>query len=151
MSETRLNEKVKVTNLAPWPVFFSRKLNTGDVEVPPNGTVLLERTEIEAQFYDNNRLFTGLDRRGAHAHLIVDDAELRKQFEIPDEQQVLTDELLDKLFTLKSQSEFTKKVDALVKQEYEKHRLIDYIQRKKVNDFAKVRYAEQVAGVTVAV
>ena len=52
---------------------------------------------------------------------------------------------------MESQSEFTRQVDALVKQEYEKHRLIDYIQRKKVNDFAKVRYAEQVAGVTVAV
>ena len=51
----------------------------------------------------------------------------------------------------KSQSAFTKKVDELVRLDYERHRLIDYINRKKVNDFAKVRYAEQVAGVTVTV
>ena len=143
------NNKVKVTNLAPWPVYFSRKLNNGDVKVPANGTIPLERTEVEAQYYDNNRLFTGTDGHGAHAHLIVDDAELRKQFEIPEEQLVLTDELLDKVFAYKSQSTYTAKIDELVVQDYERHRLIDYIQRKKVNDFAKVRYAEQVAGVAV--
>ena len=149
MTEAKLNDKVKVTNLAPWPVYFTRKLNNGDVKVPANGTIPLERTEVEAQYYDNNRLFTGTDGHGAHAHLIVDDAELRQQFEIPEEQQVLTDELLDKVFAYKSQSTFTAKIDELVVQDYERHRLIDYIQRKKVNDFAKVRYAEQVAGVTV--
>lgn len=149
MSETKLNEKVKVTNLAPWPVYFSRKLNNGDVEVPANGTMLLERTEIEAQFYNNNRLFIGQDGHGAHAHLLVDDAALRAQFDIPEEQQVLTDELLDKVFAIKSQNAFVEKVNSLVMLDYERHRLIDYIQRKKVNDFAKVRYAEQVAGVTV--
>ena len=143
------NNKVKVTNLAPWPVYFSRKLNNGDVKVPANGTIPLERTEVEAQYYDNNRLFTGTDGHGAHAHLIVDDAELRKQFEIPEEQLVLTDDLLDKVFAYKSQSTYTAKIDELVVQDYERHRLIDYIQRKKVNDFAKVRYAEQVAGVAV--
>ena len=143
------NNKVKVTNLAPWPVYFARKLNNGDVKVPANGTIPLERTEVEAQYYDNNRLFTGTDGHGAHAHLIVDDAALRQQFEIPEEQLVLTDELLDKVFAYKSQSTYTAKIDELVVQDYERHRLIDYIQRKKVNDFAKVRYAEQVAGVTV--
>lgn len=141
-------EKVKVTNLAPWPVYFTRKLNNGDVKVPANGSVPLERAEAEAQFYDNNRLLIGTDGHGAHAHLIVEDEALRKQFDIPDEQEVLTDDLLDKVFALK-QSAFTARIDGLVVQDYERHRLIDYIQRKKVNDFAKVRYCEKVAGVTV--
>ena len=149
MSEMKLSEKVTVTNLAPWPVYFSRKLNNGDVKVPANGSVPLERTEVEAQFYDGNRLLVGSDGHGAHAHLVVDDEEIRKKFEIPEEQQVLSDGLLDKLFAIKSQTEVTRQVDQLVTLDYERHRLIDYIQRKKVNDFAKVRYAEQVAGVTV--
>lgn len=151
MSENKLSEKVNVTNLAPWPVYFSRKLNNGDVKVPANGTIPLERVEVEAQFYDGNRLLTGLDGHGAHAHLIVEDEAIRAKFDIPAEQQVLTDALLDKLFEYKSQSTFTRRVDELVVIDYERHRLIDYIQRKKINDFAKVRYAEQVAGVTVAV
>ncbi len=151
MTEAKLSEKVRVTNLAPWPVYFSRKLNSGDVKVPANGSIPLERTEVEAQCYDGNRLFIGQDGHGAHAHLMIEDAALKAQFEIPEEQQVLTDELLDKLFAYKSQSAFTKKVDELVRLDYERHRLIDYINRKKVNDFAKVRYAEQVAGVTVTV
>lgn len=150
MNEAKLNEKVTVTNLAPWPVYFSRKLNHGDVKVPASGSVPLERAEAEAQFYDNNRLLTGTDGYGAHAHLIVDDDALRKQFNIPEEQQVLTDELLDKLFAYKSQSAFQAKIDELVVMDYERHRLISYIERKKVNDFAKVRYCEQVAGVSVA-
>ena len=149
MSETRMKEKVKVTNLAPWPVYFSRKLTNGDVKVPANGTVPLDRMEAEAQLYECNRLLVGLDGYGAHAHLIIDDAELKAQFGIPEEQRVLSDEVLDKVFDLKSMSAFTKKVDELVVMDYERHRLIDYIQRKKVNDFAKVRYAEKVAGVTV--
>jgi hypothetical protein len=151
MTETKLSDKVRVTNLAPWPVYFTRKLNNGDVKVPANGVIPLERAELEAQFYDGNRLLTGTDGHGAHAHLIIDDEALRTQFDIPADQQVLTDATLDKLFEIKSQSAFVKKVDELVVMDYERHRLIDYIQRKKVNDFAKVRYAEQVAGVTVTV
>lgn len=149
MNEAKLNEKVTVTNLAPWPVYFSRKLNSGDVKVPANGTIPMDRTELEAQFYDGNRLLVGTDGHGAHAQLVVNDEALRAQFEIPEEQQVLTDELLDKLFAIKSQSAFTAKIDELVVMDYERHRLISYIERKKVNDFAKVRYAEQLAGVSV--
>ena len=151
MTEAKQSDKIRVTNLAPWPVFFTRKLNAGDVQVPANGSMLLERGEVEAQFYDRNRLFIGTDGHGAHAHLIVDDAALKEQFEIPAEQEVLTDELLDKVFAYKTQSAFAKKVDELVKLDYERHRMVDYINRKKVNDFAKVRYVEQVTGVTVTV
>lgn len=149
--ETKLSEKVRITNLAPWPVYFARQLNNGEVQVPANGTIPLERAETEAQCYNGNRLFLGMDGHGAHAHLVIEDEALKEQFGIPAEQEVLTDELLDKVFAYKSQSAFTRKVDELVKLDYERHRLIDYIQRKKVNDFAKVRYAEQVAGVTVTV
>ena len=142
-------EKVTITSLAPWPVYFSRKLNNGDVKVPANGSVPLERAEVEAQFYDRNRLFVGTDGHGAHAHLVVDDAAIREKFEIPEEQEVLTDSMLDKLFAIRSQDAFAAEVDRLVVQDYERHRLIDYIQRKKVNDFAKVRHVEKITGVTV--
>lgn len=151
MTEAKLNEKIRVTNLAPWPVYFARKLNIGDVQVPANGSIPLERAEIEAQCYNGNRLFLGTDNHGAHAHLLIDDAEIKEQFGIPAEQIVLTDDLLDKVFAYKSQSAFVSKIDELVIQDYERHRLIDYIVRKKVNDFAKVRYAEQKAGVSVPI
>jgi len=151
MTEVKLSEKIKVTNLAPWPVYFARRLNNGSVQVPANGSIPLERTEVEAQCYNGNRLFLGTDGHGAHAHLLIEDADIRTQFEIPDEQEVLTDDVLDKAFAYKSQSAFTHKIDELVVQDYERHRLIDYIVRKKVNDFAKVRYAEQVAGVSVPI
>lgn len=151
MTEVKLNEKIRVTNLAPWPVYFSRKLNNGDVQVPANGSIPIERAEVEAQCYNGNRLFLGTDGHGAHAHLVIEDDALKAQFDIPAEQEVLTDDVLDKVFAYKSQSAFTKRIDELTVQDYERHRLIDYIVRHKVNDFAKVRYAEQVAGVSVPI
>ena len=79
--EAMLTEKVKVTNLAPWPVYFRRLQNIGDVEVQANSTITLDRGEIEQQCYAGNVLFLGTDGHGAHAHLIINDKALREEFE----------------------------------------------------------------------
>lgn len=149
MQETTLTEKVKVTNLAPWPVYFRRLQNLGDVEVQANSTIMLDRGEVEQQCYARNVLFIGTDGHGAHAHLIIDDKALRDEFEIPDDQMVMTDEFLDKLFAYKTLATFSKKVEESTVRDYERHRLIDYIKRKKINDFEKVRFVENLTGVKI--
>lgn len=146
-----MNTRIKLTNLAPWPVTFQRLNHLGDVTIQANGTVMVEREEVEAQLYNNNKMFVGTDGRGAHAHIIFDDKALKEQFNFPEEQNVLTDAVLDKLFAYKQQAAFERNVNEYVVRDYEKHRLIDYIQRKKVNDFSKVRYIESLVGVSVTI
>lgn len=149
MAESQTNGKVKLVNLAPWPVSFGRKLHEGSVRIPANGIVPMEREEVEAQLYDNNVLMLGTDGHGAHAHIFIDDKAIREQFEIPDDQLVMTDDVLDKLFAYKTQAAFEKNVSEYVVRNYEAHRIVDYIKRKKVNDFAKVRFVESFTGITV--
>ncbi len=149
MQEATLTGKVKIINLAPWPVYFRRLQNIGDIEVQANSTLTLDRGEVEQQCYSGNVLFMGTDGHGAHAHLIIDDKALRNQFEIPDDQQVMTDEFLDKVFAYKTMASFTKKVKESTVRDYERHRLIDYIKRKKINDFEKVRFVEDLVGVKI--
>lgn len=149
MADSQTNTRIKLTNLAPWPVTFQRLNHLGDVTIQPNGTVMVEREEVEAQLYNNNKMFVGTDGRGAHAHIIFDDKTLKEQFDFPDEQDVLTDAVLDKLFAYKQQAAFERNVKDHIVRDYERHRLIDYIQRKKINDFSKVRYIESLVGITV--
>lgn len=151
MAENQMNTRIKLTNLAPWPVTFQRLNHLGDVTIQANGTAMVEREEVEAQLYNNNKMFVGTDGQGAHAHIIFDDKALKEQFNFPEEQNVLTDAVLDKLFAYKQQAAFERNVNEYVVRDYEKHRLIDYIQRKKVNDFSKVRYIESLVGVSVTI
>ena len=149
MAENQTNTRIKLTNLAPWAVSFSRLNHLGDVTIQPNGVIMIDRDEVEAQMYANNKMFVGTDGRGAHAQILIDDKTLREQFGFPEEQDVLTDAVLNKLFAYKQQAAFERNVKEYVVRDYERHRLVDYIQRKKINDFAKVRFVESLVGVTV--
>lgn len=149
MAETINNAKVKLTNLAPWMVYFQRNNAVGEVTIPENGVTTLDREEVESQFYANNRLFTGTDGHGAHARIVVDDKSIRENFEIPDDQNVLTDDVMDKAFSYKQQAAFEKFISEHVVEFFEKHRLIEYIKRKKINDYQKIRFVETYTGLTV--
>ena len=149
MAETINNAKVKLTNLAPWMVYFQRNNMAGEVTIPENGVAMVDRDEVESQFYANNRLFTGSDGHGAHARIIIDDKPIRDNFDIPEDQLVLTDEALDKAFAYKQQAAFEKFIKEHAVEFFEKHRLVEYIKRKKINDYQKIRFVETYTGLTV--
>ncbi len=143
------NRRVKLTNLAPWYLTFSRKNTLGDVVIPPNGSMLMEREEIISQCYAGNKMLLGTDGHGGHACLLIDDAEIRKMFDFPDTQEAATDELLQKLFEYKQQATFEKHIKEDIVEDFERHRIIDYIKRKGVNDYSKIRFVEQYTGIRV--
>ena len=145
MAETQKSTKVNITNLAPWPVYFKRLLNAGTISVSAGSTMALERDEITQQLYNKNEMFVGVDGRGAHARIFILDKELRDQFDIPDDQTVPTDEYLDKVFAYKTQTSFEKNIADFMKYPHEVYRILDYIKRKGVNDYAKIRYIENTA------
>lgn len=145
-------KRVMVHNLAPWQVSFPRKTMNGDVVIPANGRMYLDEQEVMMQFYANNVLFIGTDGRGTHARIYIEDADIRKALNFDSQdgtttQEIVTDELLKKIFAYKRQSDFEKAIKEHVVAHFEKFMLADFIQRNDVNDYKKIRFVEEYAGV----
>lgn len=146
------NRRIIVHNLAPWQVSFARKTMIGDVVIPPNGKMFLDEQEIMMQCYSNNVLFVGTDGHGTHARIFIEDETIRKKLDFESEdgtvtQNIVTDELLKKIFGYKRQADFEKAIREHIVAHFEKFMLIDFIQRNEINDYKKIRFAEEYAGV----
>ena len=152
--ELNLEQKVTVRNIAGWTTGFRRIETVGDVTIPAEGTTRLSRSEIIAQIQSGNRLFLGVDERGSHASLFVDDKPTRIEVEFDSEdgsttQAVLTTEAVKKLFDYKTIKNFETKLSELVVTRAEKYALIQIIKKEKLNDHEKIRIVENYTGYKV--
>lgn len=147
--ELDLEKKVTVRNIAGWNVGFARRVDGyGDVSIAPNGSIKLSRNEIIAQIQNGNKLFSGIDGRGTHATLYIDDTPTRieVEFETADKpQDVFPHVDLVKLFK-SSQTNYEKDFVKHVHTRAEKCAIIEYMRKASVNDYAKIRFAEQHTG-----
>lgn len=154
MSEEKvinLEEKVLIKNLCDWDLYFNRIETNGSVRIPRNGQVRITRAEIQAQVYDNNIMFVGLDGQGSHARIFIDDKDTRilVGFESEDgkqKQSVLDVDAAKQLFELKTFSAFKKNVEKRVKTIAEKNFLIEEAKRQKLNDHQKIKFLEEYTG-----
>lgn len=148
--ELNLETKVTVRNIADWTVGFARRADGyGDITISPKGSVRLSRNEIITQVQNGNKLFSGLDGKGSHATLIIDDKATRCEVGFEDEQteqNVFSDERVLKLFEINSTEEFELKLKESIRTRAEKYAVIDTIRRKKLNDYAKIRFVEEYTG-----
>lgn len=117
--ELNLEQKVTVRSIAPWTTGFQRVETIGDVTIPANGSVRLSRSEIIAQVQNGNVLFTGVDSRGSHATLYIEDEPTRIEvdFDIKEEkitQKVITVDAVKKLFEYKTMKTFEEKLKELI-------------------------------------
>ena len=152
--ELNMEQKVTLKNIAGWTVGFRRIERDGDVTLPPEGTVRLNRSEVIAQVQNGNRLLTGIDDRGSHATVYIDDKPTRIEvdFESPDDkvtQQILTIESVRKLFEYKTIKTFEEKLKELVITRAEKYAIVQIIKKEKINDYEKVRIVEKHTGFRV--
>ena len=97
--ELNLDTKVTVKSIADWTVGFARRADGyGDITISPKGSIRLSRNEIITQVQNGNKLFTGLDGKGSHATLIIEDSPTRIEvgFEdgVENKQKVFSDELV---------------------------------------------------------
>ena len=147
--ELDLDKKVTVRNIAGWNVGFARRVDGyGDVAIAPNGNIKLSRNEIIAQIQNGNKLFSGIDGRGTHATLYIDDAPTRIEVEFEtaeDKQTVLPNADLVKLFKA-SQTTFEKHFVEIVHTRAEKYAIMEYMRKTGVNEYSKIRFAEQHTG-----
>jgi hypothetical protein len=152
--ELNLEQKVTVRSIAPWTTGFQRIETIGDVTIPANGSVRLSRSEIIAQVQNGNVLFTGVDSRGSHATLYIEDEPTRIEvdFDIKEEkitQKVITVDAVKKLFEYKTMKTFEEKLKELVLTRAEKHAIANIVRKEKINDHEKVRVVENYIGVSI--
>lgn len=155
MAETKelsLEQKVTVRSIAGWTTGFARRADgIGDVTIAPNGSIRLSRNEIITQVQNGNKLLSGLDGLGSHATLIIDDAPTRIEcgFENEDgtvKQLVFSEDAVIELFKIKSQTTFEKAFKELIHTRAEKYAVIDFLRKGKINDYQKIRFAENYTG-----
>lgn len=150
VEELNLDAKVTVRNIAGWTVGFARIADGyGDVTITPNGSTRLSRNEIISQVQSGNRLFTGVDGKGSHATLIIEDKVTRIEvdFETESEEQVLfSDDKVKRLFELKTQNTFENHFVNEIKTRAEKYAAMQTIKKSQLNDYAKIRFVEKYTG-----
>lgn len=147
--ELNLDTKVTVKNIAAWNVGFARKADGyGDVNIAPGGSVRLSRNEIIAQVQNGNKLFAGTDGFGSHATLYIEDAPTRKElgFESEDTKQLVFQNIDIKNLFKKNQQTFEDEFAKLIYTRAEKCAIMEVMKKEKVNDYAKIRFAEQHTG-----
>ena len=152
--ELNLEQKVTVRNLAGWPVGFRRIETLGDVTIPKEGMVRLSRGEIIAQTQSGNRLFNGIDERGSHATLYIEDEPTRLEVEFDSKEEkrtqfVLNTDIVKKLFDYKTMKSFEDKLHEYVVTRAEKYAITQIIKKLKLNDHEKIRVIEEYTGYKV--
>ena len=153
IEEINLDQKVTVKNIAGWEVGFARIVDIGDVLIMPEGSTRLSRNEIIAQVQNGNRLFVGIDGKGSHATLDIDDAITRKEIDFDSQdgkvkQIIFTDNVVSDLFKM-AQSDFEKVLPETIKTRAEKYAIIQAIKKLKLNDYNKIRFIENYTGFKV--
>lgn len=150
LKNLRMDEKVSIRSIAGWNVGFSRKDSSfmGDVSIPMFGTIQLSRNEIMAQIQYGNNLFTGIDGKGSHATIYIEDADTRMlaDFDSTDgktKQNILTEEKATYMFELKTYSTFLKHLEESVVTRAEKYAFMNFIKKLKFNDYEKIKASEE--------
>lgn len=146
--ELNLEEKVVVKSIAPWTTGFSRIDGIGDIVVTPNGFTRLSRSEIINQVQIGNRLFTGIDGNGSHATYYIDDEPTRKEagFEYDGHQNVFNKSVVVNLFKIDNMDKFKEALMDQIKTRAEKYALMNVLHEIGVNDYRKIRVAEELTG-----
>ena len=149
--ELDLDKKVTVRSIAPWNTGFQRYVEMGDANIAPFGSIRMSRAEIIAQHQNGNKLINGVDGMGSHATLIIEDADTRKELGFDSEdgktkQLVFSDDLVKKVFEYKTQSAFEQHFKNAFVTRAEKNAVMVAVKRLKINDFSKIRFAENYTG-----
>ncbi|MCY7500104.1 MULTISPECIES: hypothetical protein [Bacillus] len=144
-----LDKKIKIKNLCSWDLYFKKFESPGDFKLPANGVRQITVAEVQSQVYDNVKMFAGTDGVGSHAKIYIDDKETRVHlgFESDDStQNVVDQEAIKKILTLKTQKSFEDNVKKSIKLDSEKAQLFEVAKDSKINDHSKIKFIEEYTG-----
>lgn len=145
-----LDKRSSVRNLCPWPVSFRLHTSGAEVLINPGEKTLLNNQEIALLCENGNIMFVGTGN-GNHARVYIENPELRKYvgFESDDgkeRQFILDNEVCKKIFEYKTLSTFKQHVEKAVVYDHEKHIIMDYARKNKINDFDKIDFLQNFTG-----
>jgi len=146
--ELDFNKKVLVRNTANHNVAF-RAINTAqDIVISPSSKTPLTIAEIVSQAYAGNKLFVGIDGKGSHAQIYIDDQDTRVECGFEDPARDIKQEIVDKqsildIFNLKTLAAFKKELPNKIKTDTEKRLLRSILENNEVNDLGKAKAAAE--------
>lgn len=147
-----MNENISIKNLTNFPVGFRRINGNGEVNLPPNTSILIDRAEVISQVQSKNMLFCGEGHDASHAYIFIDDKPTRIYvgFETEEKpQSIITEEKIEKIFETKSQKNFEKAIAELAVTFAEKKMLVDTIKKLGINDYNKIKFVEKYTGMKI--
>lgn len=141
-----MNENISIKNLTTFPVGFRRINGNGEVNLPPNTSVLIDRAEVISQIQSQNILFCGENNDSSHPYIFVEDKETRVfvGFETEDKpQEIISEDKIKKIFDIKTQKSFEKAITETIVTLAEKKTLIETIKKLGINDHSKIKFIEK--------
>lgn len=140
-----LEQQVTVRSIAGWTTGFSRLVTVGDVSIPLRGAIRLSRNEIISQVHAGNALLAGIDGKGNHATLIIEDDATLEELDFKNTIQ-FSDKAVKKLFSISDQGSFEDSLKEIIVTRAEKYALMVSIAKQKLNDYSKIRFCEEYTG-----
>lgn len=153
MEEKSLNMDAKITikNLCPWDLYFYRKESPGEIKLDKDGGVTrVTRAEVQAQVFSRNKSFAGIDGRGSHARIWIEDEDTRRFLGFEDDEHkqfVMTEEKYKELFAINSINKFKKEVERCIVQDFEKAMLVNMAIKEKLDSYSKVQFIQEYTGI----
>lgn len=150
--EIRLDEKVMIKSIAPWTTGSPRKTTSGDISIPPNGSILVSREEIIAQSQNGNKLINGIDGLGSHATWYIEDEYCRNELSFESgakKQDCLTLDKIKDAFELKTMKAFKDRIEKHVVTRAEKAYLMSSIKTLCLNEWDKNAFCVEHTGMQI--
>jgi hypothetical protein len=142
------NDKSKIINLCDYPVSWKRETIVGDEYLKANGTTRVTNSEIETQVENGNVFLRGVDDKGSHACVYIDNPELRESLgfdnKAENKKQIIidTDKCKD-ILSLKTISAFKKNLKENIVTRQEKMKIMTVARKTKLNNYEMIQELEQ--------
>jgi hypothetical protein len=150
MSEIKLDSKSFVRNLCPWTVGFRLPNAEKDIVLEAGKTIQIYNSELITLVENEDVMFVGTGN-GKHARVFIENDELRKHIDFDskdgDRQMVVDDDICKKLLEYKTMATFKKNVEETIVCNHEKHKIIEYARKNKLNDYDKIQFLVKHCGV----
>ena len=121
VSDVKLTDRVPISNLKNWNLYFKSVENNKDITIPANANKWSRLTvaEIDGQVQNGNVMFVGKDGNGNNACIRIDDeAVYRYVFRLSDDDEIslklLDLESIKKLIEIKDRQEYKNELNNLV-------------------------------------
>lgn len=146
-----MDKRSKIINLCSWTVSFTLPNSKAEILLESGKSTTINNAELVTLADNQDIMFYGTDN-GNHARIYVDNKDFREyvgfdNIEEKRTQFILNDDEFQKIFDLKTDSAFEKNIKEKVVMNHEKHNIIEYAKKNKINDYNRIKFLEEYTGI----